>query len=200
MSKPRPFTDKQIELLTTFADQAAIAIENVRLFDEIQEKSRQLADASQHKSQFLANMRHELRPPLNAIVSEMLREDAEALQQDVEPLDRVLGAARHMLALINGILDLSKIEADRMELQLEVFALASAVVAATRGTAMQRKRTSPAQDKAEAEAEARCWPDAACSIAHAWLAQISKGVSLHGCIAIGAICYRIAGSSACSLA
>src|SRR5262249_4192285 len=122
----RPFSDKQIDLLTTFADQAVIAIENVRLFEEIQEKSHQLAEASQHKSQFLANMSHELRTPLNAIigVSEMLREDAEALKQDVEPLDRVLGAGRHLLALINDILDLSKIEAGRMELQLEDFALA----------------------------------------------------------------------------
>jgi two-component system, NtrC family, sensor kinase len=119
----RPFTDKQIDLVTTFADQAVIAIENVRLFDEIQDKSRQLAEASQHKSQFLANMSHELRTPLNAIigVTEMLREDAEALKQDVEPLDRVLGAGRHLLALINDILDLSKIEAGRMELHLETF-------------------------------------------------------------------------------
>ena len=71
-------------------------------------------------------MSHELRTPLNAIigVSEMLREYAEALKQDTEPLDRVLGAARHLLALINDILDLSKIEAGRMELQLESFALA----------------------------------------------------------------------------
>ena len=78
----QPFTDKQIALATTFADQAGIAIENVRLFDEIQDKSRQLAEASQHKSQFLANMSHELRTPLNAIigVTEMLREDAEALE------------------------------------------------------------------------------------------------------------------------
>jgi signal transduction histidine kinase len=128
-SEVRPFTDKQIELVSTFADQAAIAIENVRLFNEIQDKSRQLAEASQHKSQFLANMSHELRTPLNAIigVSEMLREDAEALQQDVEPLDRVLGAARHLLALINDILDLSKIEAGRMELNLASFSLAPVI-------------------------------------------------------------------------
>ena len=125
-SEPRPFTDKQIELVSTFADQAAIAIENVRLFEEIQEKSRELEVASQHKSQFLANMSHELRTPLNAIigVTEMLREDAEALKQDTEPLDRVLGAGRHLLALINDILDLSKIEAGRMELHLESFPLA----------------------------------------------------------------------------
>jgi signal transduction histidine kinase len=124
-NKVRPFTDKQIEQVTIFADQAVIAIENVRLFDEIQDKSRQLAEASQHKSQFLANMSHELRTPLNAIigVSEMLREDAEALKQDTEPLDRVLGAGRHLLALINDILDLSKIEAGRMELALTTFAL-----------------------------------------------------------------------------
>jgi signal transduction histidine kinase len=125
-AEPGPIPEAQEELLKTFAEQAVIAIENVRLFDEVQAKSRQLAEASQHKSQFLANMSHELRTPLNAIigVSEMLREDAEALKQDLEPLDRVLGAGRHLLALINDILDLSKIEAGRMELQLEPFALA----------------------------------------------------------------------------
>ena len=127
-SEVRPFTDEQIALVTTFADQAVIAIENVRLFNEIQDKSRQLETASQHKSQFLANMSHELRTPLNAIigVTEMLQEDARELEREdeLEPLDRVLRAARHLLTLINDILDLSKIEAGRMELHLESFPLA----------------------------------------------------------------------------
>ena len=114
-----------IGLLQTFAAHSVLAIQNARLFHEIEEKGRQLAEASQHKSQFLASMSHELRTPLNAIigVTEMLREDAEALKQDLEPLDRVLGAGRHLLALINDILDLSKIEAGRMELHLESFPL-----------------------------------------------------------------------------
>jgi signal transduction histidine kinase len=123
--QPGEFAKSTIELLQTFAAQSVLAIQNARLFSEVAQKSRALAEASQHKSQFLANMSHELRTPLNAIigVSEMLREDAEALKQDTEPLDRVLGAGRHLLALINDILDLSKIEAGRMELHLETFPL-----------------------------------------------------------------------------
>ena len=124
--EPGEFSKSTVDLLQTFGAQSALAIQNAQLFQEIEEKGRELAEASQHKSQFLANMSHELRTPLNAIigVTEMLREDAEAAEQDLEPLDRVPGAGRHLLALINDILDLSKIEAGRMELQLEDFALA----------------------------------------------------------------------------
>jgi signal transduction histidine kinase len=107
-------------------DELGILARNVnRMCEELGRLYQQLELASKHKSQFLANMSHELRTPLNAIigVSEMLREDAEAVKQDTEPLDRVLGAGRHLLALINDILDLSKIEAGRMELHLETFPL-----------------------------------------------------------------------------
>ena len=121
----RPFTDQQIALLETFAHQAVIAIENARLFSELQEANQQLAEASQHKSQFLANMSHELRTPLNAIIgySEMLQEEAEDLDADafLPDLQRINSAGKHLLGLINDILDLSKIEAGRMDLFLETF-------------------------------------------------------------------------------
>jgi signal transduction histidine kinase len=115
----RPFTDKQIELVTTFSDQAVIAIENVRLFEEIQDKSRQLELASQNKSQFVSSMSHELRTPLNAIIglTEMMVTNAARFgtEKAQEPLQRVNRAGTHLLGLINQVLDLSKIEAGKLD-------------------------------------------------------------------------------------
>jgi GAF domain-containing protein len=123
----RPFTDKQIELATTFADQAAIAIENVRLFDEIQDKSRQLEIASQHKSQYLANMSHELRTPLNAILgyTELMADGAygEPSEKMLGVLKRLEANGKHLLGLINDVLDLSKIEAGQLVLELSDYSV-----------------------------------------------------------------------------
>jgi GAF domain-containing protein len=123
----RPFTDKQIELATTFADQAVIAIENVRLFEEIQDKSRQLEEASQHKSQFLANMSHELRTPLNAILgyTELMADGAygEPSEKMLGILKRLEANGKHLLGLINDVLDLSKIEAGQLVLELSDYSV-----------------------------------------------------------------------------
>ena len=122
------FSEKEIALLRTFADQAAIAIENVRLFNEIQEKSRQLEVASRHKSEFLANMSHELRTPLNAIIGFtriVMRRSREKLEpQQYENLEKILASGQHLLALINSILDLAKVEAGRVEVNPGEIALA----------------------------------------------------------------------------
>jgi two-component system, NtrC family, sensor kinase len=124
----RPFTDKQIELVQTFADQAAIAIESVRLFDEIQDKNRQLQMASQNKSQFVSSVSHELRTPLNAIIglTEMMVKNAARFgtEKAQEPLQRVNRAGTHLLGLINQVLDLSKIEAGKLELNPQTVQLA----------------------------------------------------------------------------
>ncbi len=125
------FAPQVIELLKTFASQSALAIQNARLFHEIADKSRQLEVASQHKSEFLANMSHELRTPLNAIIgfSEVLAERmfGEINDKQEEYLGDILDSARHLLSLINDILDLSKVEAGRMELNLSDFHVSAAI-------------------------------------------------------------------------
>jgi signal transduction histidine kinase len=127
-SDVRPYSDKEIELASTFADQAAIAIENVRLFNEIEEKNRQLQQASENKSQFVSSMSHELRTPLNAIIgiTEMMVTNAARFgtEKALEPLQRVNRAGTHLLGLINQVLDLSKIEAGKLELNPQTVQLA----------------------------------------------------------------------------
>ena len=142
----RRFSDQQIDLATAFADQAVIAIENVRLFYEIQEKSRQLQLASQHKSQFVARMSHELRTPLNAIIglTDMLLANAAhfGTEKAQEPLRRLHAAGTHLLGLINQVLDLSKIEAGKLELNpqtVEIGPLIDEVIGTARQLAEQNK-------------------------------------------------------------
>ena len=128
------FTDKEVALLRTFCDQAAIAIQNARLFREIREKGAQLEVANRHKSEFLANMSHELRTPLNAIIgfSEVLNERyfGELDEKQEEYVKDIHVSGRHLLSLINDILDLSKVEAGRMELDLSQFELKDAIESA----------------------------------------------------------------------
>jgi two-component system, NtrC family, sensor kinase len=125
------FPPEVVNLLQTFATQSVLAIQNARLFREIEEKSREIEAANRHKSEFLANMSHELRTPLNAIIgfSEVLQERmfGELNEKQAEYTDDILSSGRHLLSLINEILDLSKVEAGRMELELATFDLPLAI-------------------------------------------------------------------------
>jgi len=142
---PGEFPEASVRLMQTIASQSALAIQNARLFREIAEKSEQLAEASRHKSQFLANMSHELRTPLNAILgyAELL---ADGIYGELAPrasgvLERVQNNGKHLLALINDVLDLSKIEAGQLVFTLEDYSLAEvvqSVVSATEGMARNK--------------------------------------------------------------
>ncbi|HEY7232339.1 MAG TPA: response regulator [Pseudolabrys sp.] len=145
---PGEFPKNTIELLQTFAAQSVLAIQNARLFSEIEEKSRELESASQHKSQFLASMSHELRTPLNAIIglTDMMVNNAPRFgtEKALEPLRRVHRAGTHLLGLINQVLDLSKIEAGKLELNVESVSIAplvEEVIGTARPLAEQNKNT-----------------------------------------------------------
>jgi signal transduction histidine kinase len=128
---PGEFPSRVIDLLTTFATQSALAIQNARLFREIEDKGRELEVANRHKSEFLANMSHELRTPLNAVIgfSEVLLERmfGDINDKQEEYLRDIYTSGKHLLSLINDILDLSKVEAGRMELELTTFSLPMAI-------------------------------------------------------------------------
>ena len=125
------FDPEVVNLLQTFATQSALAIHNARLFREIGDKNREIEAANRHKSEFLANVSHELRTPLNAIIgfSEVLLEKyfGELNDKQNEYVDDILSSGRHLLSLINDILDLSKVEAGRMELEVTTFHLPDAI-------------------------------------------------------------------------
>jgi two-component system, NtrC family, sensor kinase len=134
---PGSFDDRVVNLLTALASQSKVAIENARLFSEIEEKGRQIEAANRHKSEFLANMSHELRTPLNAIIgfSEVLLDPTLEVSKEEQAqfLTDVLSSGKHLLGLINEVLDLAKIESGTMELQIDT-ALMQDVVEAVANT------------------------------------------------------------------
>ena len=142
----KPFSDKQVDLINTFADQAVIAIENTRLFEEIAQKSRELEVASQHKSEFVANMSHELRTPLAAILgyAELMQEGfyGSLSEKSTDALTRIRSNGKHLLGLINTVLDIAKIESGQFSLNLAEYAIESVVEtvrAATESLAQNKK-------------------------------------------------------------
>jgi GAF domain-containing protein len=152
------FPAEIVNLLQTFATQSVLAIQNARLFREIEEKSQQLEIANRHKSAFLANMSHELRTPLNAIIgfSQVLLDPAMQVSDDerVQFLTDIFSSGKHLLNLINEILDLSKIEAGKMELQTELASLQGifeAVYATMRPLAAEKAITLDVEDSSGIE-------------------------------------------------
>jgi GAF domain-containing protein/DNA-binding response OmpR family regulator/anti-sigma regulatory factor (Ser/Thr protein kinase) len=170
-NRPGAFAADVVQLLTTFATQSALAIQNARLFRALEDKGREIEVANRHKSEFLANMSHELRTPLNAIIgySEMLEEDAAELDGGrlVPDLEKINAAGKHLLELINAVLDLSKIEAGKMELYLEDFEVARLVqdVAAV---------IKPLAEKNANRLEVTCAPDA--GIMHADITKLRQSL------------------------